>query len=789
MSKAGNRAACVAGSILALVSIPVLADPPAPTPANPATVMELPGVEVVGTTPLSSEGTPLNQVPANVQSASSKDLDKQKPLDLADFLNQNFNGVFINETQDNPFQPDVNFRGFTASPLLGAPEGLSVYVDGVRVNESFGDVVNWDLIPESAIANVSLTPGSNPLYGLNTLGGALSVQTKSGAQYPGTRLSAYGGSFGRYDAQFETGGEHKGFDYFLTGNWFDEDGWRPYSPSHVRQLFGKVGWEDERNDVDLSYTWADTNLTGNGLTPLDMMASLGRDAVFTVPDNTRNHLNFINAKASHYFSDDLLLSGNTYFRQLQTVTYNGDVSDDYADDYDAAIAPGGDCAAAADPDACAAAEFADETGVNHGTRTTQRTYGAAAQLTYNGSLLARRNKAVFGLSYDNGRSDFTQTEQDATITPQRTTAGDGDVEEDVSLFGTERTYGIFATDTFSPLQVLHVTGSLRYNDTRVQLDDRFGTSLDGNHGFRRINPALGFTVTPDKALTLYANYNEGSRAPTPIELGCADPAQPCKLPNAFSGDPALKQVVAKTWEIGGRGALLGKALGWSAALFHTGSDNDIQFISSSISGSGYFDNVGRTRRQGGELSLSGQLQRLHWRLGYSYVDATYRTPLALVSENNSTADDDGVIQVRAGARLPLVPRHTGKLELDYDVTPRWNVGANVVASSGSFVRGNENNLHEPGTNDDGDTFLYGGRIPGYAVLNLNSSFRFLGSWELFGRLNNVLDQHYATAGQLTANPFDAHGHFVANPDTWPNVTAVSPAAPRAVWAGVRLMLK
>src|SRR5580704_6009910 len=165
----------------------------APAPDNPATAHELPQITVIANVPLSGLGLPLNQVPANVQTADSKDLQRQQALGVADYLNSNFSGINVNESAGNPFQLDVNYHGFTASPLLGTPQGLSVYVDGVRLNESFGDTVNWDLIPESAISTVTLVSGSNPVFGLNTLGGALAIQTKSGHDNPGTELEAYGG--------------------------------------------------------------------------------------------------------------------------------------------------------------------------------------------------------------------------------------------------------------------------------------------------------------------------------------------------------------------------------------------------------------------------------------------------------------------------------------------------------------------------------------------------------------------------------------------------------------------
>src|SRR5204863_9672467 len=136
----------------------------------------------------------------------SKELGKQRPGGLAEFLQNNPTSVTGNAAQGNPYQPDISFRGFTASPLVGVPQGLSVFQDGVRMNEPFGDVVNWDLLPQSAIASIQLLPGSNPLFGLNTLGGALAIYTKSGSAYPGTSVELSGGSFGRRTLQLEHGG-------------------------------------------------------------------------------------------------------------------------------------------------------------------------------------------------------------------------------------------------------------------------------------------------------------------------------------------------------------------------------------------------------------------------------------------------------------------------------------------------------------------------------------------------------------------------------------------------------
>src|ERR1700685_1133211 len=267
------RAACALAIMVCavLTSRTSVAEAESAAPSNPSASQELPQVVVIGTTPLPGLGVPLNEVPANVQTGDSKDMQRQQALNIADYLNNSFSGVNASDSAGNPYQVDIYYHGFTASPLLGTPEGLSVYVDGVRVNESFGDTVNWDLIPQSAISTVTLMSGSNPVFGLNTLGGALSVHTKSGHDNPGTEFEAYGGSFGRRVVQGETGGEFGDFDYFLTGNYFDETGWRDNSPSRVYQGFGKVGWQNDKTDIDLSYSYADTRLFGNGAAPLSLL--------------------------------------------------------------------------------------------------------------------------------------------------------------------------------------------------------------------------------------------------------------------------------------------------------------------------------------------------------------------------------------------------------------------------------------------------------------------------------------------------------------------------------------
>ncbi len=719
-----------------------------PSPSDAGGALELPQVLVIGNAPLPGFGLPLNQIPSNVQSADSQDLERAQSTDVADYLNQKFTGVNISESSDNPLQLDINYHGFTASPLIGTPEGLSVYVDGVRVNEAFGDTVNWDVIPESAISNVSLIAGSNPVFGLNTLGGALSVQTKSGHDDPGTELEAYGGSFGRRAFQAQTGGERGAFDYFITADNFYESGWRDISTSQAWRVFAKTGWQTDTTDLDLSYTYADTNIFGNGAIPESLLA-FRREQSYT-PDLTHNLLHFVNLTGSQSLSKHLLLTGNVYYRRLITGSNNGSNNGDYL----SASYPGPsiDCTA---PPADRAALDDCTPATNQVSTLMQRTAGFGLQLTDSQDLLGAGNQAIVGADYADSANRFVQSFLYGFFDPSHLLVLEPSPFNDetvISLGGSNRIFGLYATDTWSPREWLHVNVSARYNRNTENLSGYsvdtdlgdFGGGFDkpsplsGNHTFSRVNPAIGFTLTPSNRLTWYANYNEASRAPTIVELGCSNPLRPCGLPNDFAGDPDLKQVVARTLELGIRGNLASQRLHWSADVFRTVNRDDLQFIAANTN-AGYFANVGDTRRQGIDLALGGKAGALKWGLSYSLVDATFQSNFVVGASSNSTADAAGNILVHAGDRLPLIPLHTGKFTLDYPVAGKFDIGGTLILASGVYLHGNENNANRAGaTNGAGQMILGSGQIPGYAVLNVQASYQATKAVELFARCANLL---------------------------------------------------
>jgi len=802
---------------------------------------ELATIVVVAPTPLPGLDVPRDQMPSNVQTATDADLERLHSPDLTNYLRRAVGGVTVNETQGNPFQPDINYRGFTASPLLGTPQGLSVFMDGVRLNQPFGDVVSWDLIPRSAISTIALMPGSNPLFGLDTLGGALAIQTKDGLHNPGTSVQVMGGSWGRAAAEFETGGSDKdsGWNWFVSGNRFHEKGWRVDSPSDVRQLFAKVGHVTRDGSISLTTAFADNDLTGNGTQEL---GALERDwaSVRTIPDSTRNKSAFVNLALTQALNDTWTLSGNTYYRNIRTSTFNGDVNDQ-------ALSESVYQPTAAEQAALAAAGFtgyptsgADASntpfpkwrcianallntepnekcnGLINRTETRQQNYGLAGQLSAEAKTGSFEHLFVVGAAYDASRVRFGQSTQFGYINPDRTVTpvfgpgafADGSQDSEnafdarVGLKSRSSTGSVYATDTIALDARTHLTLSGRYNRTTVNNTDELTPgggpgSLDGHYIFSRFNPAIGLTFAPSEAVTLYAGANQGSRAPTAIELGCADPATPCKLPNSFAGDPPLKQVVTTTFEAGLRGVIQ-PDVAWNLGVFRSDNRDDLLFVADDSSGFGYFRNFGKTRRQGIEMGLSAKPARgLTVGGNFMLLDATYRSPETLGGSGNSSNDQalagfpgtDGTIRIRPGDRIPMLPSQVLKLFADYEPNAQWRIGLDMLASNGANLRGNENGLHTP----DGVYYTGPGRSAGYAVFNLGVDYMPRPGLKFFVQIANLFDTRYTTGGQLGANAFTASGAYIArglpqnaNGD-YPvsRASLMSPGAQRAAWVGLR----
>jgi outer membrane receptor protein involved in Fe transport len=807
--------------------------------AAAAALPELDPVHIIGITPLPGAEVAVSDIAAPVQTATAMDIDASHALDLSEFMNRSLGSVYINDVQNNSLQPDVNFRGYTASPLLGTPQGLSVYLDGVRLNQPFGDVVSWDLIPRQAIAGMALIPGSNPLFGLNTLGGALALTTKDGFTDPGITVGLNYGSNRRRSIEAEIGGNaENGLYWYGTANKLKDDGWRDDSPTDATQLFGKLGYRTGLSNTFLTAAFADTDLTGNGLQDLQFLED-DYSSVYTKPDNTQNRSWLLNLARLDRLSDAVTLGANAYYRNIRTSTLNGDINDDSLGE--SLYQPN-----AAERDALAAAGYSDfpvsgETQANtpfpswrcianiltnsepnekcngllNRTATRQHDAGAGAQLTFASTLWQRDNRTTVGTALGRSGTDFTQSSQFGYLTPERGVAtiegpgafADGTQDSEnafdarVDLHGSTTTMSWFLSNTLqlSPIAALTLSG--RYDHTSLESDDALTPagepgSLTASHQFSRFNPAAGITLHPAEGLSAYLGYSQGSRAPSVIELGCADPENPCKLPNAMAGDPPLDQVRTSTWEVGLRGTR-GESLSWNLGAFRAENRDDILFVADDQSGFGYFRNFGKTRRQGVEAGASATFGPVTVSANYTYLDATFRSEEALNGEGNSSNEEgagfEGEIEIEPGNRIPLIPRHIAKAMVQWQVLPMLSVSADAMNMGGSYARGNENNEHEA----DGVYYLGPGRTDRYTVVNFGAELHPMAQVRIFAQVNNAFDRRYYTGSQLGPTGFNTAGEFVARPFAGPVIdgerpllgtTFLAPGAPRSYWVGVRYTL-
>jgi iron complex outermembrane recepter protein len=752
----------------------------APTrpPAGGDQSISLPTVEVVAVTPLLGSGVNPDKVPAQTQVLNAQDISRNGNADALRALNEQVPGVTLDAAAGNPFQPNLFYHGFQASPLQGNPQGLAVYLNGARFNQPFGDTVNWDLIPSIAIDHMDLV-GSNPVFGLNALGGALAVQMKNGFTYHGTEVDALGGSFDNYQGELQSGVQIGNFAAYAAASGLHEGGWRDLQSSDLANFYGDVGWRGERGEVHINVTNADTRLNGPGTSPVQLLA-VDPAGQFTAPNLITNNYTQVNLNANYQISGNTSVQGILYYEYLLQKVVNGNV----ADAMPCADGSGFLCVSpgvfATDrngnpiPDFLSGGPYSDLDQQS----TNTNGYGAALQATNRSPLFGHPNQFIAGISFDGGQTLFGASTQIGGLTPEdRVFFGpgvtidqaDGSIAP-VRVAISNAYYGAFFTDTFDVTPALSANLAGRYNFAQINLSDQLGGALSGDHSFGHFNPSAGLTWKFLPAIGAYASYAVSNRAPTPAELTCSSAASPCSLANFFVGDPNLQQVVGHTVEAGLRGRLhpFGSAtLTSDLAFFHTTLDNDILFVNSPIQGRAFFQNVGATLRQGVDLNIQLKTERLLAWIGYSYTDAAFQTAFTESSENNPAANADGNIQIQPGDRLPGIPANQLKLGVDYKITDAWTVGGTGIYAAGQYLFGDEANLTL--------------QTPPYFVVNLHTSYQVAKNFQLFALLQNAFNVTYYTYG--TFSPTSSIPIVQAPGAT--NPRSYSLAAPIAVTVGLR----
>jgi outer membrane receptor protein involved in Fe transport len=639
------------------------------------------------------------------------------------------------------------------------------------------------------------------------------------------------------------GSNSKGLNWYLAGNLYKEDGWRQFSPSTVRQAFGKLGWQRGKLNLGLSFSYGDNDLTGNGVQDFRLLQK-NYSSVYTIPDRTLNHAPAVTLSARYDPTPNLTVSGVAYFRYVRSDAINGNLNSNSFDEslYNLSSADQAALTRAGytgfpvtgtyltEPFPywrCIAQGLAQNEpiekcdGQNITSWTKQNNFGVSVAATWRRA----HNQLTAGFALDHASLTFQQQVQFAylnsdgislTLVPffaNGTSNSNGiPVDERVYLHGIVNTPAFYATDTYTAGK-FSFTVSGRFNHETINNLDRLGpgfpsasgsdggrAGLTGFSSYSKFNPAAGVTYAASRYLSGYFSFTQSSRAPSSIELGCSDPNDPCNLPNALVADPPLKQVTTRTFEAGLRSGHEGN-LRWSLGLFHGINYNDLLFVSSSTTGFGYFTNFGKTRRQGGEASISYRIG--HFLLGsnYTFLDATYQSPQTIDGAANSANDSavagyrgvDDNIEISVGNKIPQIPRNIGKAYVDYSPFSRLSVDLDFRAAGRSFARGNENNLDKP----DGSYYLGEPYSPGYGVTSVGAHYQVHRRVQLFVEVNNLFNHRYYTAAVLANTPFNNAGQLIFRPfpayTTGPqagnypvlSTTFFAPGAPVDVFGGMK----
>jgi outer membrane receptor protein involved in Fe transport len=761
---------------------------PAPKPRPQQATSREPGpntqLVVFPTAPLAGADVAADKIPAATSVVTSEQIQQTASPDIAVSLLKYVPGVAINEVTGNPFQPDVQFRGFVASPVEGTPQGLAVYQNGVRINEAFGDTVNWDLIPTAAIKSVTMVT-NNPAFGLNALGGAVDIQMKDGFGYHGAEINTMGGAFGRVQSSAQWGQQYDNVAVYGALEGAHDDGFRNFSASNLRRFYGDVGVKNSDAEIHFNMGVARSDLGAPATVPVELLQQFW-GATYTTPQTTTNQVGYANLTGKFDITPTWTVEGIAHLRLFNQGTVDGNPTGTQPCADPTLLCFGDNMTPANSLSGMQLANpFDPNATLGEIDRTTTRsiTSGASLQATNTDELFGHGNHFVAGASLDTSVTHFGASAELGTFDPSGNfmingsglflgTSGSPVSNGPVSLRATNQYTGLYTADTFDVTKAFSITAGGRFNVAQIDLQDQLGTALNGSETYTRFNPLIGGTYKISPNLTAYAGYSEANRAPTPLELECADPARPCIIATFLVADPPLKQVVSRTVEAGFRGTedLAIGNLSWKVGAFRAENTDDILAVPSpTLQGFGFFSNVGATRRQGIETEVTLKSKQLQLNASYTLVDARFLDALQLASNSPFADPVTGTIQVLPGDVIPAIPRHRIKAGIDYNVTDAWKFGGDMLYFSSQYFVGDASNQAP--------------QLPSYTVFNLHSSYQIDKNFQIYARLDNVFDNRYATYG--TFFDINAIPNFANGGAAFTDPQSLSPARPRALYVGLR----
>ena len=651
-------------------------------------------------------------------------------------------GVTAFDDQGARLQPELTVRGFLLSPVVGQPQGVSVFLDGVRINEPDAQEVNFDLIPTNALADAALVRGSGALYGKNSLGGALLLTTRRGTAAPELAAEVGAGRFGEWTTSVTAGGRLAkgalaGVDGFVAASGSGETGWRDATGAHTRTLFATVGRRTEHADgtdadVALSVLVAHDAISEAGSLPASYLAVNPR-LNYTPGDVFRPDVVHLALRGERPLAGGTLRA-NVFERRNAIEQYNGNVPPPNTDGH-----------------------IRNQSG------------GGTVEWTRPGRLWAVPIALTVGGEYSRNDVRFRLFSVDPPGLDSLATAAMVH-EDDAALYA----QGLL---TLTPR--LSATLAVRGDYVRIPYRDQLDAGNDGINRYARLSPQAGLAYAITPAVQSFVAYKTGFRAPAPLELACAAPDAPCALPSALGGDPSLAPVTTRDLEGGVAWTMSNGATGRGATLDVTGYWTDVRddiLFAQPTATQGYFVNVPRTRRAGVELAGTLPLPAgLHLTAGYGLLAATYQSTVQL-----ATADPDPA-PVRPGDRFPSTPRQSGRLalggtyRLPHATTRAQGRGmldaeVAVRAVSSQYLRGDESNQRSP--------------LPGYTIGTFRAALD-LGRIGLSAEIDNLFDRAYASFGVLAPNRLGPLG--AGSPPSDPMVERfLTPGFPRTLRVSVRV---
>jgi iron complex outermembrane recepter protein len=654
-------------------------------------VLRLPPVQVIAPAPL-PEALPRSWMPGAVDILQRADIGPSRPAVLPDVL-ERLPGVTLQNEQGNPLQPTLTLRGFVASPVTGLPQGVSVFLDGVRINEPTVEEVNFDLIPLEAVDRIEVIRGPSVLFGRNTLGAAISLTTRRGEERREIASEISGGSFGHVATRFLWSGEARPLDYYLSLTASHEDGYRDSTESRVARAFGKIGVRAAGLDATVSYQYSNDRIKQAGSLPQSELR-IDRRANFTAGDFFAPELNMAIVNARYLLGETLTLEGNGFVRALSAEQFNVNLI-----------------------------------AVNTRLRNSTLSAGGSLQASARSAVAGRDNVAILGVEYVNSQVT-SRTFEEAAGAAQTLEADVADNQNAVGVYAQDTL--VVARGFIGPGSSLVLTAAARWDYLRHDIDDKLGGPSSGVFSYNRVNPRAGVNLNLSERLGFYASYSQGYRAPAFLELTCAGPGAVCPgLQVGVAPDPPLKAVTATNYEVG----MQARPFPWldiDVTAYRTDVSDDIFSVSPTGTTGVFFQNVGQTRREGVEVGLRGRWgAALDGYLNYAHTRATFQERVEL-----ATPLPPGLETVPAGSSLTLVPRHRVNAGFAYRPWPWLTLAMEARWVSSQFLRGDDANRQPP--------------LPAYWVVNGGVTARWRG-FEAFVRVNNALDNRYETFGTFAPN--------------------------------------